>query len=92
MSRRVLPVAARAIGRHHDAGRAMIGGIAKFERELIRARTGEGIRRAKANGVHMGRPSKLTKHQQREALKRLDGPDVRRVSHDDFSPRRPGCG
>ena len=49
----------------------IIGGIAEFERDLIRARTGEGIRRAKAAGVHMGRPSKLTKHQQREVLARL---------------------
>ena len=49
----------------------IIGGIAEFERELIRARTGDGIRRAKAAGVHMGRPSKLTKHQQREVLARL---------------------
>jgi DNA invertase Pin-like site-specific DNA recombinase len=38
---------------------------------VIRARTGDGIRRAKAAGVHMGRPSKLNKHQQREALARL---------------------
>ena len=38
----------------------IIGGIAEFERELIRARTGDGIRRAKAAGVHMGRPPKLT--------------------------------
>ena len=44
----------------------------EFERELIRARTGDGIRRAKAAGVHMGRPPKLTKHQQREVLARLD--------------------
>lgn len=49
----------------------VIGGIAEFERELIRARTGEGIKRAKAAGIHMGRPSKLTKHQQREALERI---------------------
>jgi DNA invertase Pin-like site-specific DNA recombinase len=56
------------------AGRLMItviGGIAEFERELIRARTGDGIKRAKAAGIHMGRPSKLTKHQQREVLARL---------------------
>jgi DNA invertase Pin-like site-specific DNA recombinase len=39
---------------------------------LIRARTGEGIKRAKAAGVHMGRPSKLTKHQQKEVLARLN--------------------
>jgi DNA invertase Pin-like site-specific DNA recombinase len=36
------------------------------------ARTGDGIRRAKAAGVHMGRPPKLTKHQQRQVLARLD--------------------
>ena len=56
------------------AGRLMttvIGGIAEFERELIRARTGDGIKRAKAAGIHMGRPSKLNRHQQREVLARL---------------------
>ena len=56
------------------AGRLMItviGGIAEFERELIRARTGDGIKRATAAGIHMGRPSALSKHQQREALARL---------------------
>jgi DNA invertase Pin-like site-specific DNA recombinase len=50
----------------------VLGGIAEFERELIKARTGEGRARAKANGVHMGRPSKLTAHQRREAIARLD--------------------
>jgi DNA invertase Pin-like site-specific DNA recombinase/predicted nucleotidyltransferase len=49
----------------------VLGGLAEFERELIRARTGEGRIRAKARGVHMGRPSKLTPHQKREALKAL---------------------
>src|SRR5579863_7783005 len=50
----------------------VLGGLAEFERELIRARTGEGRTRAKAKGVHMGRPSKLTPHQQREAIARHD--------------------
>jgi len=49
----------------------VLGGLAEFERELIRARTGEGRIRAKARGVHMGRPPKLTLHQKREALKAL---------------------
>jgi DNA invertase Pin-like site-specific DNA recombinase/predicted nucleotidyltransferase len=49
----------------------VLGGLAEFERELIRARTGEGRVRAKARGVHMGRPPKLTPHQKREALKAL---------------------
>ncbi len=45
--------------------------LAEFERELIRARTGEGRTRAKARGVRFGRPSKLTAHQRQEALRRL---------------------
>ncbi len=49
----------------------VLGGLAEFERELLRARTGEGRERAKARGVHMGRPPKLTAHQKREALKAL---------------------
>jgi DNA invertase Pin-like site-specific DNA recombinase len=49
----------------------VLGGLAEFERELIRARTGEGRERAKARGVHMGRPPKLTKHQKQDALKAL---------------------
>ena len=48
----------------------VLGGLAEFERELIRARTADGRDRAKARGLHMGRPSKLTPHQQREALER----------------------
>jgi DNA invertase Pin-like site-specific DNA recombinase len=50
----------------------VLGGLAEFERELIRARTGEGRERAKARGVKLGRPSKLTKHQKQEALDRRD--------------------
>jgi DNA invertase Pin-like site-specific DNA recombinase len=56
-------------------GRLMLtvsGGLAGFERDLIRARTGEGRARAKANGVKMGRNPKLTDHQKREAIKRRD--------------------
>ena len=50
----------------------VLGGLAEFERELIRARTGEGRERAKARGVRMGRPPKLTPHQRREAIRRRD--------------------
>ena len=38
---------------------------------LIRARTGEGRERAKARGVHMGRPPMLTAHQKAEAVKAI---------------------
>ncbi len=53
-------------------GRLMLTVLAEFERELIRARTGEGRERAKARGVKMGRKPKLTPHQKREAIKRRD--------------------
>lgn len=49
----------------------VLGGLAEFERELIRARTGEGRRRAVARGVRMGRPSKLTRHQREEAMEAI---------------------
>jgi DNA invertase Pin-like site-specific DNA recombinase len=49
----------------------VLGGLAEFERELMRTRTGEGRTRAKTRGVHMGRPPKLTAHQKREALNAL---------------------
>jgi DNA invertase Pin-like site-specific DNA recombinase len=48
----------------------ILGGLAEFERELIRTRTGEGRERAKARGVVMGRRPKLTSHQRREAMTR----------------------
>src|SRR3954451_6232892 len=50
----------------------VLGGLAEFERELIRSRTGEGRKRAMARGVRFGRPPKLTPHQRQEALARLD--------------------
>ncbi|MBR1301246.1 recombinase family protein [Bradyrhizobium sp. AUGA SZCCT0042] len=49
----------------------VLAGFAEFDREMIIARTSEGRRLAKANGVHMGRKSKLTPHQRHEALARL---------------------
>jgi DNA invertase Pin-like site-specific DNA recombinase len=49
----------------------VLGGLAEFERELIRSRTGEGRKRAKARGVKFGRPRKMTPHQRQEAIQRL---------------------
>jgi DNA invertase Pin-like site-specific DNA recombinase len=65
------------MGRHATTphGRLMLtvlGGLARFERDLIRARASEGRERAKARGVKMGRPCKLTPHQQRVAIRRRD--------------------
>jgi DNA invertase Pin-like site-specific DNA recombinase len=50
----------------------VLGGLAEFERELIRSRTSEGRERAKAKGVVMGRKPKLTLHQRQEAIARRD--------------------
>jgi DNA invertase Pin-like site-specific DNA recombinase len=59
----------------------VLGGLAEFERELIRARTGEGRERAMARGVKMGRKPKLTPHQIREAVGRRDkGETVRDIA------------
>ena len=74
----------------------VLGGLAEFERELIRARTSEGRERAAARGVHMGRPSKLTLHQKKEAIKRRDAGEPTReiarmfnVSHSTISRLTP---
>jgi DNA invertase Pin-like site-specific DNA recombinase len=50
----------------------ILGGMAEFERELIRARTAEGRRRARQRGVRFGRKLKLTRHQVAEALARRE--------------------
>ena len=51
-------------------------GLAEFERDLIRARTGDGRKRAKDRGVRFGRPAALTPHQRHEALQRLANGEV----------------
>jgi DNA invertase Pin-like site-specific DNA recombinase len=48
----------------------LLAAIAEFERELIRERTGEGRKRAMANGVKFGRKRKLSDFQRQEAIKR----------------------
>jgi DNA invertase Pin-like site-specific DNA recombinase len=50
----------------------MLAAVAEFERELIRERTGEGRKRAMANGIKFGRKRKLSDFQRREAVKRRD--------------------
>lgn len=54
----------------------VLGGFAEFERELIRAGTGEGRERAKARGVILGRKPKLTVRQREEAIARRDTGEV----------------
>src|ERR1700682_5988601 len=75
----------------------VLGGLAEFERDLIRTRTGEGRERAKARGVKLGRKPKLTEHQKREAIRRRgpgrrasarDCPQLQRQPQHDFAARR----
>ena len=49
---------------------SLLGGLAEFERELIRTRTGEGRARGMTRGAY-GSTAKLTTHQKREALNAL---------------------
>ena len=56
----------------------VLGGLAEFERELIRARTGEGRRRAMERGVRFGRKPKLTRYQVQEALARRESGEALR--------------
>lgn len=59
----------------------VIGGLAEFERELIRSRTGEGRARAKARGQSLGRKPKLTLHQLQEIrTRKLEGESVREIA------------
>lgn len=50
----------------------ILGGLAEFERELIKARTAEGRKRAQARGVRFGRKLKLSPHQRQEAVRRRE--------------------
>ena len=51
----------------------VLGGLAEFERELLKARTSEGRARAKRAGVRMGRKPKLSPHQIAEVRDRKAG-------------------
>jgi DNA invertase Pin-like site-specific DNA recombinase len=67
-------------------GRLMVtvlGGLAEFERELIRIRTSEGRARAVAMGIKMGRKPKLDLLAQRGALeRRLAGEPLEIIARD----------
>src|SRR5918911_1204304 len=48
----------------------VLGGLAEFERELIKARTDEGRKRAQERGIRFGRRPRLSPFQVAEALRR----------------------
>jgi DNA invertase Pin-like site-specific DNA recombinase len=61
----------------------VLGGLAEFERELIRVRTAEGRARAVAMGVRLGRRPKLDEDQRREAWERKQAnEDVASIARD----------
>jgi len=57
----------------------VLGGLTEFERELIKARTEEGRKRAQARGVRFGRKLKLSRHQVLEALARREAGDLAEI-------------
>jgi DNA invertase Pin-like site-specific DNA recombinase len=61
---------------HGELMVTILAGLATFERHLIKARTDEGRKRAKAHGVRFGRTPKLTPHQRQEAIQRLAAGEV----------------
>lgn len=59
----------------------VLGGLAEFERELIKARTGDGRARAKVRGVKFGRKSVLSADQRAYIAKlRAEGESVRHIA------------
>ena len=50
----------------------MFAGIAEFERDLIRERTGAGREAARKRGVRFGRPRKLNSDQEQLVCRLLD--------------------
>ena len=48
----------------------IMGGIAEFERGLIRSRCEEGIQKAKAKGTQFGRPTRLDASEKRKIAER----------------------
>jgi DNA invertase Pin-like site-specific DNA recombinase len=57
---------------------AVLGGLAEFRRDLIRAHTSEGRARAVTRGVKMGSMLKLTQHRRTEILRRKENGDAAR--------------
>ena len=64
-----------------------MGGLAEFERKLIRQRCEEGIQRAKAKGKQFGRPRVLDIGQRRRIAERYAAGETMAALADDY-----GCG
>ena len=51
----------------------MLGSFAEFERSMVRERTRAGLAAARDRGARLGRPAKLSSHQQQEVIKAVRG-------------------
>ena len=59
----------------------VLGGLAEFERSLIKDRTAEGRARARREGRRLGRPPRLTQHQKALIAQwRTEGQDNARIA------------
>src|ERR1700738_3922313 len=47
----------------------MLGSFAEFERSMVRGRQRAGLSAARDRGARLGRPAKLTPHQQQEVIR-----------------------
>jgi DNA invertase Pin-like site-specific DNA recombinase len=63
----------------------VLGGLAEFERELIKSRTGDGRKRAKDRGVRFGRPPKLNAEQRSVVLERLSAGETQAAIAREFA-------
>ena len=57
----------------------VLAAIAEFERDLIRERVKAGMDRARAKGVHLGRPTKRVPKEKLESLRR-DGTSIGKIA------------
>jgi DNA invertase Pin-like site-specific DNA recombinase len=63
----------------------MLGSFAGFERSMVRERTRAGLAAARDRGARLGRPAKLTQHQQQEVIRTVCDGDA---SHADLAEMR----
>jgi len=59
----------------------MLGSFAEFERSMVRERTRAGLAAARDRGVRVGRPAKLSPHQQQEVIRAVR--DAAKTADDD---------
>lgn len=67
----------------------ILAAMAEWERDVIKARTSEGRARAKKEGIRFGRPPKLTPHQVREAVSRMENGETLRAIARSFNVSAP---